>query len=273
MDALLKAKPLKENITAELKARCGKLRERGVVPRLGVFRMGEKADDLSYERSLQKTMENLGIEVTVSALPDDAPKALAELVFFDLYSKRDIDAVLPLMPLPKYCAALIEKMLPEKDVDGLLGERSDFDPCTPEAALRLADHYGLLKEETSCVVLGRSSLVGKPLARLLRERGWKTDVVHSQTEDPFSIVNGADVVFSAVGKPRFLDERYLREGQAIIDIGICDDGSGGICGDLDESAAERMGVRYSPVPGGVGSITALILAEHVLRSCEKRRCP
>ena len=255
-----------------LKNRCEVLKNRGVVPRLGLFRMGEKADDLSYERSVVKCMEKIGAEVVVSSLALDAPKPLAELVFFDLYSKRDIDGVLPLMPLPEPYLSLVERMLPEKDMDGLLGEKSGFSPCTPEAAVALADHYGLLSDGAKVAVLGRSSLVGKPLAQILKDRGVEVAVVHSRTEDPFSVVKSADVVFSAVGKAKFLDERYLRSGQAVIDIGINDDGNGGICGDLDTAAAEALGVRYSPVPGGVGTITTVILAEHVVRSSEMRRC-
>lgn len=271
-DLILRGGPVRDRIKEDLKKRCGKLREGGILPKLGLFRMGEKADDRSYERSLLKFMEEIGVEVVVSALAEDAPKSLAELVFFDLYSKRDIDGVLPLMPLPEACMPLIERMLPEKDIDGLLGERSGFSPCTPEAALKLADHYGLLREGSEIAVLGRSALVGRPLAELLKERGFDVTVVHSQTEDPFSVVKKADVVFSAVGKAGFLDERYLRRGQAVIDIGICDDGKGGICGDLKKEAAEGAGLRYSPVPGGVGVLTTAVLAEHVVSSCEQRRC-
>lgn len=271
-DLILMGAPVKERLTEELKNRCKEMKNRGIVPRLGLFRMGEKADDLSYERSVVKFMEHIGAEVVVSALGADAPKPLAELVFFDLYSKRDMDGVLPLMPLPEACMPLVERMLPEKDVDGLLGEKSPFSPCTPEAAVALADHYGLLANGTKVAVLGRSPLVGKPLAELLKARGLDVTVVHSQTEDPFSAVKRADVVFSAVGKPRFLDERYLRAGQAVIDIGICDDGNGGICGDLDTETAEALKIRYSPVPGGVGAITTAILGSHVVCSCEDRRC-
>jgi len=271
-DLILKGGPLRDRLIEELKNRCADLKKRGAVPRLGIFRMGEKADDLSYERSVVKFMEKIGAETVVSVLAADAPKPLAELVFFDLYSKRDIDGVLPLMPLPEACMPLVERMLPEKDMDGLLGDKSLFSPCTPEAAVALADHYGLLDTDKKVAVLGRSPLVGKPLAELLKARGFEVTVVHSQTEDPFSVVKAADVVFSAVGKPRFLDERYLRAGQAVIDIGISDNGSGGICGDFDEDAAKSLGIRYSPVPGGVGAVTTAILAQHVVRSCETRRC-
>ena len=270
MVRLLRGKAVKNNRISALKQRCEALAEKGVRPCLGIFRVGNDADTLSYEKSIVKTMEDVGIEVRVSELQGDAPKALAELVLFDLVCKKEIDGVLPMMPLPEAFLPLLEKILPEKDVDGVLGEKSDFSPCTPEAAVRLAEHYGLLKEGVKCVVLGRSPLVGAPLAKLLRDKGFGVEVVHSQTEDPFAIVKGGDVIFSAVGKGRFLDGRYLREGQAVIDIGICDDGNGGICGDFDERIAEGSGIDYSPVPGGVGVITTTILAEHVLRSCEKR---
>lgn len=271
MTRLLRGKAVKDKRIEELKQRRAVLEEKGISPCLGIFRVGDDADTVSYEKSIVKTMEEIGMEVRVSALQSDAPKALAELVLFDLVCKKEIDGVLPMMPLPEAFLPLLEKILPEKDVDGVLGEKSGFSPCTPEAAVRLAEHYGLLKEGAKCVVLGRSPLVGAPLAKLLRDGGFSVEVVHSQTEEPFAKVKAGDVIFSAVGKARFLDERYLREGQSVIDIGVCDDGNGGICGDLDERVAEALGIDYSPVPGGVGVITATVLAEHVIRSCEERR--
>ena len=271
MARLLRGKAVKDKFIADLEKRCGDLREKGIRPCLGIFRVGNDADTLSYEKSIGKTLEDLGIEVRVSALEANAPKALAELVLFDLVCKKEIDGVLPMMPLPETILPLLDKILPEKDVDGVLREKSGFSPCTPEAAVRLAEEYGLLKANTKCVVLGRSPLVGTPLAKILQEKGFSVDVVHSQTEDPFAKVKAGDVIFSAVGKPRFLDSRYLRHGQSVIDIGVCEDGNGGICGDLDETAAEALDIDYSPVPGGVGRITTVILAEHVIRSCEERR--
>lgn len=271
-DFILYGGPVRAHLTEQLKNRCDVLRKRGIAPHLALFRIGEKADDLSYERSIQKYMADIGVEVTVSFLAEDAPKALAEAAFEKLCAEEEMDGVLPLMPLAPSYGDLPKILLPEKDVDGLLGEMSCFSPCTPEAALVFAEHYQLLPQGAAVAVMGRSALVGAPLARLLRERHFDVQVVHSQTSDPFSVVRSADVVFSAVGKPRFLNESYLRKGQAVIDIGVCTDEAGNLCGDLDTKVAERLGLRFSPVPGGVGGVTTAILARHILESCEERRC-
>lgn len=272
-DLILKGKPVRARLTEQLKYRCNALRMQGITPHLAVFRMGEKADDLSYERSLLSYMTEIGVEVTVSALPVNELKTFVERTFSEVCMDDNIDGVLPLMPLAPSCGDLLQFLPAEKDVDGLLGKMSCFSPCTPEAALVFADHYHLLSSDVVVAVLGRSALVGAPLARLLRERHYDVRVVHSQTADPFSVVRSADVIFSAVGKPRFLDARYLREGQVVIDIGVSADEAGGLCGDLDTNAAKRLDLRYSSVPGGVGGVTTAILAQHILESCEKRRCP
>lgn len=269
---ILRGAPVRERLTEQLKKSCDALGERGITPRLGIFRMGEKADDLSYERSLLQYMKSIGVAVTISALAENESEASAEEAFSALCSQNDIDGVLPLMPLPPHCCGLLRCLPSEKDVDGLRGRESRFSPCTPEAALAFADYYELLPPDAAVTVIGRSELVGAPLAQLLRERGFDVRVVHSRTPDPFSAVRHGDVVFSAVGNPRFLDERYLRSGQTVIDIAVCADGNGGLCGDLDPTAAEHLGLRFSSVPGGVGLVTVSILARHILASCEERRC-
>lgn len=271
-DFILYGGPVRAHLTEQLKNRCDVLRKRGITPHLALFRMGEKVDDLSYERSIRKYMADIGVKVTVSSLAEDAPKALAEAAFEKLCAEEDTDGVLPLMPLAPSYGDLPKILPPEKDVDGLLGEMSRFSPCTPEAALVFAEHYQLLPQGVAVAVMGRSVLVGAPLARLLRERHFDVRVVHSQTQHPFSAVCSADVIFSAVGKPRFLNESYLRKGQTVIDIGVCTDEAGNLCGDLDTKVAERLGLRFSPVPGGVGGVTTAILARHILESCEERRC-
>ena len=265
---------VKEHLLRRVKEDCRRLKAVGAVPCLGLFRLGAKAGDLSYERGVMKTMTEAGIAVETVALPAEVSFADAESALGRLCRREDIDGVLPLMPLPAPFGELAALVPPEKDVDGLLGTRSCFTPCTPEAALAVLDFYHIDLAGKNVAVLGRSPLVGRPLAALLRERGALVSVVHSRTEHPQSLVRTAEIVCSAVGKPRLLDESYLRAGQTVLDIGVNADPrrEKGICGDLDEAAGEKLALRYTPVPGGIGEATVAVLAEHVVLACEKRRC-
>lgn len=273
MSQILTGGAVKEHLLRNIEERCAHLVKGGVKPTLGVFRVGAKADDLSYERGILKTMATVGIQTEVVALEEETPAETAAAVFRDFCGRGDIHGILPLMPLPAPFQGLISEIPAVKDVDGLLGEGSAFVPCTPDAVIRFLDFYDIDITGKNVAVLGRSPLVGKPLAALLKARGALISVVHSQTEDPFGVVKAADVVFSAVGKARFLDGRYLRQGQTVLDIGINADPTGKkrICGDLDEHCGEELALAYSPVPGGIGEITTAVLAVHLLDACEMRR--
>ena len=271
MTQILKGRPVKDRLLAELKTECGALE---VKPCLGVFRIGENADDLSYERGILKTMAGIGVAVEKVSLPADVSFETAAEAFRRLCENENVDGVLPLMPLPEPFRELIPRMPKEKDVDGLLGEESDFFPCTPHGVMRFLDFYGIAVKDRKVTVIGRSPLVGKPLASLLNRAGALVTVVHSRTEHPEEAIRGAEIVFSAVGKARFLDESRLRRFQTVLDIGVNADPErdGRICGDLDEKTAEKLELCYSPVPGGVGEITTAVLAEHTMEASKKRRC-
>ncbi len=265
---------MKDDLLCQLKKEGDALLKAGVKPCLGVLRVGEKADDLSYERGIANTMAKVGIAVETVTLSADVSKIEAAAVFRRLCEKEDVDGVLPLMPLPQQLEELISLIPPEKDVDGLLGEDSVFSPCTPQGVMRFLDYYKIDVEHKNVVVIGRSLLVGKPLAALLEKRGAFVSVVHRQTEYPSEVIRRAEIVFSAVGKARFLDESCLRRYQTVLDIGVNEnpDGEKRICGDLDENVAEALELCYSPVPGGIGETTVAVLAEHTLMSCKRRRC-
>ena len=271
MTQLLKGRPVKDRLLDELKTECAALK---VKPCLGVFRIGENADDLSYERGIVKTMNRIGVSVEKAAFSSAVSFEEAAAAFRSLCEREDVDGVLPLMPLPEKFLGLIPLIPKEKDVDGLLGEESDFVPCTPHGVMRLLEYYGIAVKGRNVTVIGRSPRVGKPLAALLEAGGASVSVVHSRTEHPAEMIRGAEIVFSAVGKARFLDESRLRRFQTVLDIGVNADPEkeGRICGDLDEKAAEKLELCYSPVPGGVGEITTAVLAEHTLRACKRRRC-
>ncbi|MGM9568261.1 MAG: bifunctional 5,10-methylenetetrahydrofolate dehydrogenase/5,10-methenyltetrahydrofolate cyclohydrolase [Clostridia bacterium] len=274
MTQILKGRPVRDRLLDQLEKECAALLKDRVKPCLGVFRVGEKADDLSYERGIRNMAAKIGMVAETVSLPEEIPVEEAAEIFCRFCERDDIDGILPLMPLPERFYGLISLIPPEKDVDGLLGERSAFPPCTPDGVMRFLDYYEIGVKDKNVAVLGRSSLVGKPLAALLEERGALVSVVHSRTEHPAEVIRRAEIVFSAVGKARFLDENRLRSHQTVLDIGVNEDplDGGKICGDLNENAAEKLDLRYSPVPGGIGEMTVAVLAEHTLRSCERRRC-
>ncbi|MGN1012115.1 MAG: bifunctional 5,10-methylenetetrahydrofolate dehydrogenase/5,10-methenyltetrahydrofolate cyclohydrolase [Clostridia bacterium] len=274
MTQILKGRPARDRLLSQLEKECAALLKDQVKPCLGVFRIGEKADDLSYERGIVKTMARIGMAVETVSLPADVSKKEAAAVFRRLCEKEETDGILPLMPLPERFRGLISLIPPEKDVDGLRGEESAFPPCTPHGVMEFLDYYEIGVKDKNVAVLGRSPLVGKPLAALLEGRGAIVSVVHSRTEHPSEVIRRAEIVFSAVGKARFLDENRLGPHQTVLDIGVNEDplNEGRICGDLNEKAAQRLDLRYSPVPGGVGEMTTAVLAEHTLRSCIRRRC-
>lgn len=274
MSQILRGKPVKDRLLVELEKECSVLLKSGIVPCLGVFRVGEKADDLSYERGVIKTMAKIGVKVETVALLEDVSEEDAAAALARLCEKETVDGVLLLMPLPKRLSALTNLIPAEKDVDGLRGEQSAFVPCTPQGVLYFLDDYAIDVKDKSVAVLGRSPLVGKPLAALLAKRGAFVSVVHSQTEHPAEVIRQAEIVFSAVGKARFLDESLLCRQQMVFDIGVNEDprDKKRICGDLDEDTAELFDLTYTPVPGGIGEMTTAVLAKHTLQSCKKRRC-
>lgn len=272
MSEILSGIAVKERFIADLKKQCAILKEGGVTPCLALLRVGEQRDDLAYESGIRRLMDQVGVAVTGNAFP--AAAAYEEVAAVIAAANRDhtVSAILPLLPLPPALKEIVALIDPKKDVDGLRGDESCFFPCTPRAVMKMLDFYDISVTAKKVVVLGRSPLVGLPLRRLLEERGALVSVVHSKTEDPAALVRTGELVFSAVGIPRLLDEDYLRPGQTIFDVGISPDPSKayGICGDLDEDVAERLNLRYTPVPGGVGEVTTAVLAGHVLAAAAKR---
>lgn len=274
MYQLLKGKPVSDRIFAEVKFGAERLfSARRHRPALAILRFGERADDVSYEHSLSAALGKAGIDVDCIVLPADAAPEKAAAVLTRLSADPSVDGILPLLPLPLSCPHLLSLLSPAKDVDGLLLEKSCYTPCTPQGVTELLDFYRISVACRKTAVFGRSPRLGQPLAALLRQRGAEVAVIHSKTPEPERISRDAELIFSAVGKPRLLTADYLRPGQIVIDIGINADplAPGKLCGDLDEVAARELSLTYTPVPGGIGAVTTAVLAEHLLRAAAERR--
>ena len=284
MAELLKGVAVAKALTAELTDRAATLHEQGTVPTLAIIRVGERDDDLSYERGALKRCEKVGIAVRKTVLPADASQTDLMAAIEAVNADAAIHGCLMFRPLPRDLdeAAASAALLPAKDVDcmtpasllaTLSGRGEGFAPCTAEAVLAVLDHYGVQLDGANVVVAGRSLVIGRPVAAMLVGRNATVTTCHTHTRNLAGICRDADVVVAAVGHAKALGADAFRPGQTVIDVGInWDEAAGKLVGDVDFDAAEPIVDAITPVPGGVGSVTTAILAKHVIEAAERAVC-
>ncbi len=282
MAELLLGAPVATAITEDLAARAQALRERGIVPKLAIVRVGEREDDLSYERGALKRCEKVGIEVERIVLAAGADRGALMAAIARVNDDASIHGCLMFRPLPAGLdeAAASAALDPAKDVDcmtpgsllaTLAGRGTGFAPCTAEAVVAVLDHYGAELDGAEVAVAGRSLVIGRPVAALLTARNATVTTCHTHTRDLAGTCRRADVVVAAVGHARTLGGDAFRPGQTVIDVGInWDEAAGRLVGDVDFDAAEPVVRAITPVPRGVGSVTTAILARHVIEAAEAR---
>jgi len=259
-----------------------KIRQAGQAPCLAIIRVGARPDDLYYEQGLQKTCQSVGLDCRVMELPADASQEEIAATVKNAAADGGIHGILMFSPLPKNIdEARIRSYIPvEKDVDCLTlesaalvfsGRKDGFAPCTPAAVMEILRYYGVELSGKKTVVLGRSMVVGKPLAMLLLNENATVTICHSKTHDLPAVCREADVLIAAVGRAKMVDASYVRPGQVVIDVGINPDPDheGKMCGDVDYDAVEPVVERITPVPGGVGSVTSAILCKHTAMACAR----
>lgn len=268
---------LNERIMADAAA----LKEKGVTPTLGIVRVGEREDDLSYERGAVKRCEKLGVDYEKFLLPADCTQEELMQVIDQVNKNDAIHGVLMFRPLPKHLdeAAVIKALDPEKDVDGITdgsmvgvfaGTNQGFPPCTPQACMEILDYYNVDCTGKKAVVVGRSLVVGKPAAMMLIKKNATVTVCHTRTVDMPSVVKEADIVIVAAGRAGVVDASYVRPGQVVIDVGINVNAEGKLCGDVDYASVEPIVDAITPVPGGVGSVTTSVLVGHVVEAAKRK---
>ena len=278
MAKLLKGKDVVENLNGKLSEKVDELKTKGINPTLAILRVGEKADDLSYERGAIKRCQLVGVDVKVVALPVD----VSENDFFDALDKLNNDitihGILMFRPLPKHIdEAKARNMLsPAKDVDGstdlsLAGVFTNtnlgFSPCTAEAAMEILKYYNIPLSGKKVAVIGRSLVIGRPIAMLLMHENATVTICHTKTVDVPGITKNADIVVVASGQMESVGADYLREGQTVIDVGISwNSEKNKLCGDVKFEEAEGIVDAITPVPGGVGGVTTSILVKHVIEA-------
>lgn len=268
-------------VNSRIMADVAALKEKGVTPTLGIVRVGERGDDLSYERGAVKRCETLGVAYEKFLLPADCTQEELMAVIDQVNKKDAIHGVLIFRPLPKHLdeAAVIKALDPEKDVDGITdgsmvgvfaGTNQGFPPCTPQACMEILDYYNVDCTGKKAVVVGRSLVVGKPAAMMLIKKNATVTVCHTRTVDMPSVVKEADIVIVAAGRAGVVDASYVREGQIVIDVGINVNAEGKLCGDVDYASVEPIVEAITPVPGGVGSVTTSVLIGHVVEAAKRK---
>lgn len=275
MAIILDGKKLRDKIFEDLKAKLDKMAKK---PTLAVILVGENPASQIYVRNKKKTAEKLGINSISIEYPSEIPENELLEKIDELNDDENVTAILVQLPLPAHIDKnkVIDKILPQKDVDGLTpynlgklfsGEEPYVYPCTPKGILLLLDEYGIELEGKHVVVVGRSNLVGKPVAQLLLKRNATVTMCHSHTKNLANITKTADIVVSAVGK-NVIGEKMLKSNCVVVDVGIFKDENGKISGDVDFENVSKIAAYISPVPGGVGPMT---IASLMLNTVELAR--
>lgn len=264
MATVLSGKAVAESIMEKTRARAAQLAEVGRQPVLLIVRVGEKGSDLSYERGVTKRAESAGIAVRVKALPENVSEEVLAEVLKNASEDPNVSGVLPFLPLPRHLdeKKVLSALSPEKDIDGATrasmlgvyaGTGEGYSPCTPEAVIRILDHYGVDLTGKKVAVVGRSLVVGKPLSMLLLARNATVTMCHTKTTDLPKETRMADILVVATGHAKTIRAEHLREGQMVLDVGINFDEDGKMCGDVAYDEAQSLVAAITPVPGGVVS--------------------
>ena len=285
----LLGKEVNEALVAALQKRTAALQEKGIVPTLGIIRLGENPSDLSYEKGATKRAEEVGVAVKNYILPETATKEEVLAVIDQVNADDSVHGVLMFRPLPKHLKAdqdeICNRLAPRKDVDSMThmsnagvfeGQDLGYAPCTPSACMEILDYYGIDCKGKNAVVIGRSLVVGKPAAMMLMQKNATVTMCHTKTVNTAEICRGADIIISAAGVLNSLTADYVRPDQVVIDVSmnwnpekITSKGKGGMSGDAIFDEVEPIVEAITPVPGGVGAVTTSVLMKHVVEAAEK----
>lgn len=280
MALLLKGKAVVDALNEKMKGEVEVLKEQGVTPTLAIVRVGERGDDISYERGATKRCETVGVMVKNFILPADAAQDELIRTLEQINQDASIHGVLLFRPLPKTMNDnLVRNTLrPEKDVDGITdgslagvfsGVPTGYPPCTPQACMEILDFYGINVLGKRVTVIGRSLVVGKPAAMMLIQKHATVTICHTKTVDLPAVCREAEVLIVSAGRPAIVDQSYLNPDQVVIDVGINVREDGTICGDVKFEDAENYVKAITPVPGGVGTVTTSVLVKHVIEAAKK----
>ena len=280
MARILSGKEFAARIKEDAARGVAALKASGVLPRLAVIIVGSDPASEVYVRNKQRTCEELGIRSDHIALPAETTKEELLACIEELNVDPEVHGILVQLPLPAQIAEDEEEILshidPRKDVDGfhpvnvghLVLGAPGLRPCTPAGCIRMLDYAGIPIEGAHAVIIGRSNIVGKPMAHLLLERNATVTICHSRTQNLAAIARTADILVAAVGRPHFVTADMVKEGATVIDVGINRIAPKKLVGDVDFDAAAAVAGAITPVPGGVGLLTVAMLMENVVQAAK-----
>jgi methylenetetrahydrofolate dehydrogenase (NADP+)/methenyltetrahydrofolate cyclohydrolase len=276
---LIDGKAIAAQARHECALRVERLKSRGVIPGLAVVIVGEDPASQVYVRNKALASEAIGMHSEVHAMSKDTTEEQLLAFIHSLNTRRTVHGILVQLPLPRHIdsRAVVAAIDPSKDVDGfnyrnigalVLGEPA-FYPCTPWGVMKMLEHEGVKVEGMNAVVVGRSTIVGKPMALMLINSGATVTVCHSKTRDLASVTRQADLLVAAVGKARMIGASMVKPGAIVIDVGINRLPDGKLAGDVDFAAVSQVASMITPVPGGVGPMTIAMLLANTVKSAEQ----
>ena len=276
----LRGKAVADAMASRIQEKVDALKAKGVTPTLAVVRVGNRDDDLAYERGIIKKFGNFGVTVDVKELPADCSQELLDETVKTLNDSDEVNGILMFRPLPKHLSDENIKSFIDagKDVDvmgygnmaGLFaGVKGAYAPCTAQAVIELLHHYEIPLKGKKVTVVGRSLVIGKPVSLLLIGENATVTVCHTKTVDLQAECKAADIIVAAAGVAKMLTADYVRPEQIVIDVGMNTDENGKLCGDVDYENVAPIVDAITPVPGGVGSVTTSVLLDYTVTNAAK----
>ena len=280
MAVILDGKAVSAKVKEEVKEEVEALKKQGVSVGLAVIIVGNNPASRTYVNNKKKACEAAGIVSEEYALPEEATQEELLALVRELNQKDSINGILCQLPLPKHLdeEAVIAAISEKKDVDAfsavnvghiMIGDYS-FLPCTPAGIMEILRHYNIDVAGKECVVIGRSNIVGKPMAMLLLHQNGTVTICHSKTKNLKDVTSRADILVAAVGIPHFVTADMVKEGAVVIDVGMDRDENGKLCGDVDFAAVEPKASYITPVPGGVGPMTNATLLKNTVTAAKQQ---
>ncbi len=279
MAQIIDGKTISQQIKEELKEEAGRLREAGIEACLAVVQVGTDPASTIYVRNKRRACEYIGIRSLLHELPENTSQEELLALIEQLNEDPKVHGILVQLPLPKQMdeSVILKAIDPGKDVDGFhpinvgrlcIGEKS-YLPCTPAGIIELLKRSGITVAGKECVVIGRSNIVGKPMSLLLLQENGTVTIAHSKTEHLKEVAKRADILVVAIGKPGFITREYVKEGAAVIDVGIHRNSQNKVCGDVDFEDVRQVAGAVTPVPGGVGPMTIAMLMRNCLEAAKE----
>ena len=281
MANILKGAPVASALNEKMATEVKELKAKGINPTIAIIRVGERDDDLSYERGAMKRCDQVGVNVKNVILPADVDSDTFFNTLTELNNDDEVHGILLFRPLPKHLDGERARMMldPKKDVDGctdgslagvFTNTNAGFPPCTAEAAMEILHHYNIDTKGKKAAVIGRSLVIGRPVAMMLMHENATVTICHTKTVDVPSITKEADIVIACSGQMESGGAEFLSEGQTLVDVGInWNEEKQRLCGDVKAEEAEAIVANMTPVPGGVGSVTTSILVSHVVEAAKR----